>query len=36
MPAEGNVPDTPPASTAYDWSFQLGGRYTFGLSGISR
>jgi hypothetical protein len=36
MPADGNLPDTPSASTAYDWSFQLGGRYTFGLSGISR
>ena len=36
IPADGNVPDASPASTAYDWSFQLGGRYTFGLSGSSR
>ena len=35
-PAEGNLPDTSPASTAYDWSFQLGGRYTFGPSGSPR
>ena len=27
-----DVTDVSAASTAYDWTFQLGGRYTFGLS----
>ena len=36
VPGEGNLPDTSAASTAYDWSVQVGGRYTFGLSGSAR
>ena len=35
-PADPEAPDISPSSTAFDWTIQLGGRYTFGLAESAR